>query len=398
MPAASSPSVADAVFGLLFDLGGDAACVVDRGHHAVLAANAQLGALVGRDPAALIGRRVDELFHLDLDLGGSGLVDTPGRYEDVWLGEPAGAGLDLGLSVSLTVVHLDHPEHGALAACTARDTTERRSLEHDLLAKHASLIAAHGELERTVGELRRTQAMLEDRTREIASMAGQVAQFGWRAAVGEMCATIAHNLNNPVAALQSTLRTIERRAGDQADAAALTPLVARASSAATRIQEHVAAVVNVHRVGSLDVAPRRLDLARELETALALIAGRTSTIDIRRRFAGPVVALAPQDPLQHVLGIVLDNAVKAMPTGGVLDLAIEAQGGRAVVAVADDGVGLPPHIAARLFEPIVTARPTGAGLGLATAQRLARSWGGDIAYRPRPRGACFEISVPAKES
>jgi signal transduction histidine kinase len=296
------------------------------------------------------------------------------------------------------VVHLDHPEHGALAACTARDTTERRSLEHDLLAKHASLIAAHGELERTVGELRRTQAMLEDRTREIAAMAGQVAQFGWRAAVGEMCATIAHNLNNPVAALQSTLRTIERRAGDQADAAALTPLVARASSAATRIQEHVAAVVNVHRVGSLDVAPRRLDLARELETALALIAGRTSTIDIRRRFAGPVVALAPQDPLQHVLGIVLDNAVKAMPTGGVLDLAIEAQGGRAVVAVADDGVGLPPHIAARLFEPIVTARPTGAGLGLATAQRLARSWGGDIAYRPRPRGACFEISVPAKES
>ena len=38
------------------------------------------------------------------------------------------------------------------------------------------------------------------------------------------------------------------------------------------------------------------------------------------------------------------------------------------------------------------------GIGLATAQRLARSWGGDIAYRPRPRGACFEISVPAKES
>ena len=213
-------------------------------------------------------------------------------------------------------------------------------LERELMAKHSALYSAHAELERLVGELRRTQQALEERNQEVAAMAGQVSQFGWRAAVGEMCATIAHNLNNPVAALLSTLRTVDQRLLGPIDLPEMTRLVARARASAARVEEHVAAVVNVHRVGSLSVAPCALDLAKELDTALSLAANRLKAVEVRRGYHGPLTASVPQDPFHHVLANVLDNAVRAMPDGGTLDIDVRRRDAAWVVAVVDSGGGL----------------------------------------------------------
>jgi signal transduction histidine kinase len=102
----------------------------------------------------------------------------------------------------------------------------------------------------------------------------------------------------------------------------------------------------------------------------------------------------PQDPLHHVLANVIDNALKAMPGGGKLGVAVQRTAERWMIEVSDTGGGLSPAVTKRLFEPIVTAGPSGAGLGLATAQRLARAWGGDITHRAVEAGACFSISMP----
>lgn len=394
---APSRPVADAVFGLLFDCGFEAAFVVSRTDRTIVAANQRLEELLGRTSADVVGQPVTSVLSLDGDDGRDlSILDHPGHYEDIALtqldGYPA--------YVTLTVAHVSHPELGALAACLARDTTERRELERELLAKHSALYAAHTELERLVGELRSAHRQLEDRNHEISVMAGQVSRFGWRAAVGELCAGIAHNLNNPVAALLSTLRTLNMKLAaqpDRPDRAELEALLGRARTSAARIEEHVAAVVSVNRVGSLDAAPRNLDLAHELDTALSLFAGRLGAIELVRDYRGPMPAHVPQDPLHHVLANVLDNAIKAMPAGGRLGVVARRADERWTIEVSDTGGGLPSHVAARLFEPIVTARPSGAGLGLATAQRLARSWGGEIVHRPGEAGACFAISVPAKE-
>ncbi len=393
----ASRPVAMTVFGLLFDCGFEAAFVVTRDERRIVAANQRFEELLGRTTADVVGQPATSVLSMvELDGRDVSILDYPGHYEDVALTQDDG----YPLYVTLTVAHIDHPELGALAACLARDTTERRELERELLAKHSALYAAHGELERTVSELRATQRQLEDRNHEVSVMAGQVSRFGWRAAVGELCAGIAHNLNNPVAALLSTLRTLSIKLAaspDRADRAELEALLTRARTAATRIEEHVGAVVSVNRTGSLDVAPRDLDLAHELDTALNLFSGRLGPIELRRDYHGPMPAHVPQDPLHHVLANVLDNAIKAMPTGGELGVAVRRQPERWTIEVSDTGGGLPAHVVARLFEPIVTARPTGAGLGLATAQRLARSWGGDLVHVRAGAGACFAISIPAKE-
>jgi PAS domain S-box-containing protein len=391
-----SRPVADAVFGLLFDCGFEAAFVVARADRRIVAANQRFEELLGRTTADVVGEPVTAVIAFDAgDIRDPSVLDHPGHYEDVPLTQVDG----YPLYVTLTVAHVEHPELGPLAACLARDTTERGALERELLAKHSALYAAHAELERTVGELRATQRQLEDKNHEMSVMAGQLSRFGWRAAIGELCAGIAHNLNNPVGALLSTLRTlgIKVAATDRPDRAELEALLTRARTAATRIEEHVAAVVSVNRTGSLDAAPRTLDLAHELDTALTLFAGRLGPIDLARDYRGPMPVHVPQDPLHHVLANVIDNAVKAMPAGGRLGVTAHRAGEQWLIEVSDTGGGLPSHVVRRLFEPIVTARPSGAGLGLATAQRLARSWGGDIVHRPIATGACFAISVPAKE-
>lgn len=398
------PVVSQDVFGLLFEDGFEASFLVDRVSRRIVAANQRCVELLGVPADDLIGAPLAALMAAsadgddregrdDRDRRDGDIVDHAGHYEDVALRQPDA----FPLYVTLTIAHVDHPQAGPLAACTARDTTERRALERELIAKHGALFEAHAELERLVGELRRTQHTLELRNQEVAAMAGQVSQFGWRAAVGEMCATIAHNLNNPVGALVSTLRTLDQRVAGPVEPAEVARLVARARAAAARIEEHVGAVVNVHRVGSLSVAPCALDLAKEIDTALSMASARLQAVQVRRGYRGPLAASVPQDPFHHVLANVLDNAVRAMPGGGTIDIEVRRAAQAWVVAVADSGGGLPANVAARLFEPIVTARPSGAGLGLATAQRLARSWGGDIVYQARPAGACFEITVPARD-
>lgn len=392
----ASHPVAGAVFGLLFDCGFEAAFVVARADRRVVAANHRFEDLIGRPAAEVVGTPITEVLAFeDGDGRDPSILDQPGHYEDVALTQSDG----YPLYVQLSIAHVEHPELGAMAACLARDTTERGALERELLAKHSALYAAHAELERLVAELRSTQRELADRSHEVSVMAGQLSRFGWRAAVGELCGGIAHNLNNPVGALVSTLRTLGLTiaGSDRADRPQLEALLGRARSAATRIEEHVHALVSISRAGDLDAAPRALDLAHELDTALTLFAGRLGPIELARDYVGPLPAHVPQDPLHHVLANLIDNAIKAMPTGGRLGVGVHRDGDRWSVEVSDTGGGLPPAVIGRLFEPIVTARPTGAGLGLATAQRLARAWGGDLVHLPIAAGTCFRISVPAKE-
>jgi PAS domain S-box-containing protein len=369
-------SVADFVFGVMFSTVAEAAFVVRRTDRTLVCVNQRFEDLVGRLAADLVGGPVDAILgeHRDMPMP---FIDHAGRYEDVAIVQVDG----YPVYVELTVAHVEHPELGGLAACTARDITERRELERELMAKHSALHAAHAEL--------------AERNREISFLAGQVSRVGWRAAIGELAAGIAHHLNNPVAALASTLRALGARLDrvpDEAVRAELGQLLTRARTASSRIEEHVAAVVRLHRAGSLDAAPRWLDLTRELDTALTLFTGRLEGISVDKAYGGSLPAHVPQDPLHHVLGNLIENAIGAMPGGGVLRIAVDRDSDAWRIAVEDSGSG-----GAMLGDPFAAAGSGSASLGLATAQRLARLWGGDLVQGRRERGARFEISVPALE-
>jgi signal transduction histidine kinase len=89
------------------------------------------------------------------------------------------------------------------------------------------------------------------------------------------------------------------------------------------------------------------------------------------------------------------NALDAMPAGGTLTLTARPAGPGVELAVIDTGHGMEPALAEKVFQPFVTTKPGGHGLGLATARRLARAHGGDIAVESTPgRGTRFTVTLP----
>jgi PAS domain S-box-containing protein len=388
---------AAAVFGLLFERGVDPAFVVHRERRTVVSANPRLADLLGVTPDDLVDRDVSALIVATDDQAPADIVAFAGHYEDVGLARGDG----YPVFVTMTVTHVDHPVHGPMAACVARDMTIRRNLERDLFAKHSALFAAHADLERTVRQLRETQRELESSNREIAMLADQVSRFGRSAAIGELCAEIAHHLNNPVGALTSILRRLAVQVEQVDDPALhddLAKLVGRGRDVTSRIESTINMIVRAQRTG-VDAEPARwLVLGHVIDVALSTFGDRLLGIVVDRAYGQHDRAHVSHDALHHVLASLIDNSLHALDGGGTLRVAVEPRDDAFAIAVVDSGRGIPTAVGARLFEPIVNARVGGAGLGLSTAQRLARSWGGDVVHVPVSSGARFDVMIPMKRS
>ena len=110
----------------------------------------------------------------------------------------------------------------------------------------------------------------------------------------------------------------------------------------------------------------------------------------------PLVALASAQMLERLLGYLLENASKYVPSAGVIALYGWRAGDRARLAVTDDGPGIPEAWRERIFEPFVRLddSPRGAGIGLFAARHLARSMGGELTVEPRePYGSQFVLDL-----
>lgn len=246
--------IAREVFGLLFETSTEAVFIVDRDTQRIVSANVRAAEMLSREIDSVVGIALSGLsFEADRDLL------SPGHYEDVALR----GGDDYPVYVELNVAHVEVEGHGALAAYTARDTSERSSLERELMAKHSALFTAHADLERAHAQLSETKRELENRNQEIALLA-------WRGAMGELVAGIAHHLNNPVGALASTLRRLSGAVGKlpEDQRGELERLLTRAGRISCRIESNVAAILQASKSSAQPDAIRR-ELPPELATVLS---------------------------------------------------------------------------------------------------------------------------------
>ena len=98
--------------------------------------------------------------------------------------------------------------------------------------------------------------------------------------------------------------------------------------------------------------------------------------------------------LRQLFVNLLQNAQQAGGVEGGIRLDAETSDSQVAVGVSDEGPGVDPTIRARLFEPLVTTRQKGIGLGLALVKRIAERHGGSVAYEPRGKGARFVVRLP----
>lgn len=256
--------IARAVFGLLFASSSEALFIVDRMTNVVVSANVRFAELLVCDVDAFEGLHVSEVFD-DPERD----TTEPGRYEDVAFRRSDG----YPVYVELDCVWVDDAAHGLLTAYMARDMSERRLLELELVTKHSALFAAHADLERACLALEEAKRQLEHRNREVALLA-------MRAGVGELVAGIAHHLNNPVGALSSTLRRLGTEVGflPPAQRVVLDRLLDRAAQVSRRIESNVNAIVRASQATASRESSNQLELPNEVAIALASFVGRLDDI------------------------------------------------------------------------------------------------------------------------
>jgi signal transduction histidine kinase len=216
------------------------------------------------------------------------------------------------------------------------------------------------------------------------------------AAVGRLSAGLAHEIRNPIAAMRLRAENA-LAAGDEARKRgaleAILRQIARLDALLRDLldmtQNRVPALADVELSAFLhSVIEPHLELAAAKSVTLA--AGSSTAPRLRARFDAP--------QMQRALDNLILNAVQNTPRGGTIVVRALRRDASLVLQVEDDGPGVPDDLRDRLFEPFVTARPEGTGLGLALTREIARAHGGQARLATSPRGALFEIEVPWQPS
>ena len=211
------------------------------------------------------------------------------------------------------------------------------------------------------------------------------------ARLGQMAATLAHEIRNPVASLAGALDLLESES-DPADRAEVLVLARQRLGQLSRLLEK-----------TLSLA-RPIEGPHEVVEVMPVIESAVSTMRLDPHFERvtievdapetPVFVHAFEGPLLQALINLLLNAAQAQPDGGSVEVRLTHDTRRAVLRVQDAGPGIPPDKRRDVFLPFYTTKPTGTGLGLPEVRRLVEAVGGAITVEDTEAGACFRLELP----
>jgi len=248
---------------------------------------------------------------------------------------------------------------------------------------------------RDLSERQQTEARLQELQSELVHISRLTA-------LGEMASTLAHELNQPLSAIANYLKGSKRlleantdersamlrdamgRAGDQA---------LRAGDIIRRLREFVARGESERRVESLSKLT-------EEASALALVGAKELGVRVRFQLDPAAdLVLADRVQVQQVLLNLIRNAIEAMEGSKQRELYVQSApfaDGMVVIDVADTGPGVSEEIAAQLFQPFVTTKQHGMGVGLSISRTIVEAHGGLIWVEPNPGGGTiFRLTLPA---
>ncbi|KYH01051.1 histidine kinase [Bradyrhizobium sp. DOA1] len=270
---------------------------------------------------------------------------------------------------------------------------QRRREIRQRLANQAALQAAHDMLE----------VRVQERTAELRAAQDELVHAGKLAALGQMSAGIVHELNQPLAALQT--------AADNAILLVDRGSVADARGNLTRIGELVSRLGRL--TGQLRVFAYKsssplgaISVEQAVSETLKIVAARVKEgrVGVVTEIDADLSVLADQTRLEQLLCNIVANALDAVEGVERKSIVIratreEGQAARCRIAISNTGPAIAPDVLRRMFEPFVTTKPAGKGLGLGLmlSNHIARSFGGELHGRNLPDGAEFVVILPLAE-
>ncbi len=250
-----------------------------------------------------------------------------------------------------------------------------------------------------------TERRRSDQERErLRQLEADLAHINRVSMMGEMTASLAHELNQPIAAAITNANTcLLWLTRDQPDLEEAREAATRIVKDGTRAAEIIDRTRWFYKKGA-PAQPELVDVSEIIREMAALLRNEAArwSVSVHLELAdGIPKAMADRVQLQQVFMNLMLNAIEAMrETAGELEIRSRVdRDGQLLISVSDTGVGLPPEKADRIFEAFFTTKPQGIGMGLAITRSIIEAHGGCLWATGNPgRGATFQFTLPLVES
>jgi two-component system sensor histidine kinase AtoS len=268
------------------------------------------------------------------------------------------------------------------------------------LAEAADAVA-RGRLEQRVDpegpdELRRLSAGFNAMTENLQATLQTMAKQKSLADVGEFAAELAHEVRNALTAVRVNVQRAQKRIGTSPAA----DLLSQSLEHVDHLDRVVTGALHVARSGRVGSAP--VELAPVLTASERAVAERLARAEVHltRRDSLPDARVnGDASALQLLFTNLMLNAGEASPAGGVVEVAVCADGHHVVVEVRDEGKGIPGDQLAHVWEPLYSTKPHGTGLGLPIALQIAKAHGGTLTLENgETSGVVSRVRLPLAES
>ncbi len=213
------------------------------------------------------------------------------------------------------------------------------------------------------------------------------------AALGEMSARVAHEINNPLGIIKNYMLLVNRSMGNNIEASGYVDIVGQEID---RIANIVRELLDFYRPVKDDLEP--VNVVEVMDDVMTLMDRQFKKLNIelftdfkvdKNQINGSA------DNLKQVFLNIIINACDAMPSGGKLGIKIKIEDNEMIITFCDTGPGIPAEIIPRIFEPFYSTKEPGkgTGLGLSVCYGIIKRHDGSITYKNTDDGGCFEIRL-----
>ncbi len=224
---------------------------------------------------------------------------------------------------------------------------------------------------------------------DLRQTVGQLLQAERLSSLAEIASGVVHEVRNPLSAIKGAVEILEDEIPEE------SPRREFAQIAKTEVERINKLVTEFLKFARPPILSRTTTRVNDLvNSTIQLLASQTAAagVEIKRELASdlPDIEIDGEQITQVLLNLGI-NAIEAMPDGGTMTFRTRSEGNGVAIEVEDTGVGVPAEIIGQIFDPFLTTKDKGSGLGLSVAHRIVTKHEGTIVAESRPKGTLFRI-------